>query len=139
MDEPCPGNVLVKMPELYYIRLTESTAGSGAIWVLADSGVPQVSQGGVRMGKTTCPISRAQFRANAKPLTVSINNVPLQAVVKEFSTGSLGWYLNGKTTVEVDGEAVTVQIGLNLTIVGSKELPRDASEPQAGTSPEEAA
>ena len=45
--------------------------------------------------KTTCPISRTDFRHNAKPVTVSIGTVPLQADVKEFSTGSLGWYLNG--------------------------------------------
>jgi hypothetical protein len=77
------------------------------------------------MAKTTCPISRSQFQEKAKPVTVTINNVPLQAVVKEFSTGSLGWYLNGKTTIEVDGTPVSVQIGLNLTIVGSKELPKD--------------
>ncbi|HLJ94632.1 MAG TPA: hypothetical protein VKU02_15710 [Gemmataceae bacterium] len=82
------------------------------------------------MAKTTCPITRSQFLATAKPLTVTINNVPLQAVVKEFSTGSLGWYLNGKTTVEVDGQLVSVQIGLNLTVVGSKELP-----PAGGNSP----
>jgi hypothetical protein len=50
--------------------------------------------------------------------------VPLLADVKEFSTGSLGWYLNGKTTIEVGGKPVTVQIGMNLTIVGSKELPK---------------
>jgi hypothetical protein len=48
-----------------------------------------------------------------------------QAVVKEFSTGSLGWYLNGKTMVEVDGLPVAVQIGLNLTVVGSKELAKE--------------
>ena len=75
--------------------------------------------------KTTCPISRPQFRSGAKPVTVTINNVPLQAEVKEFSTGSLGWYLNGKTTIEIDGKPVSVQIGLNLTVVGSKELSKD--------------
>jgi hypothetical protein len=48
----------------------------------------------------------------------------MQAMVKEFSTGSLGWYLNGKTTIEVGGTPVSVQIGMNLTIVGSKELPK---------------
>ena len=77
--------------------------------------------------KTTCPISRADFRHQAKPVTVTIGNVPLQADVKEFSTGSLGWYLNGKTTIDVGGTPVSVQIGLNLTIVGSKELPADPS------------
>jgi hypothetical protein len=75
--------------------------------------------------KTICPISRGQFRSGAKPMSVTIAGAPLTAEVKEFSTGSLGWYLNGKTTVEIDGQLVSVQIGLNLTIVGSKELPHD--------------
>lgn len=75
--------------------------------------------------KTTCPISRDVFRSDAKPVTVNIAGIPLMAEVKEFSTGSLGWYLNGKTTVEIGGKPVSVQIGLNLTIVGSKELPKD--------------
>jgi hypothetical protein len=75
--------------------------------------------------KSTCPVSRAEFRAGAKPIKVTIGEVPLMAEVKEFSTGSLGWYLNGKTTIEVGGTPVSVQIGLNLTIIGSKELPQD--------------
>jgi hypothetical protein len=73
----------------------------------------------------TCPITRQQFREQAKPVEVQINGAPLVAAVKEFSTGSLGWYLNGKTTVMIDGAPVSVQIGLNLTIVGSKDLPKD--------------
>ena len=75
--------------------------------------------------KTVCSITREEFRSKAKPVSVVINSVPLQAEVKEFSTGSLGWYLNGKTSIEIDGKLVSVQIGLNLTIVGSKELPKD--------------
>jgi hypothetical protein len=75
--------------------------------------------------KTTCPISRSEFRAKAKPVTVTIGNVPLAAEVKEFSTGSLGWYLNGKTMIDIGGTPVSVQIGLNLTIVGSKDLPQE--------------
>jgi hypothetical protein len=78
----------------------------------------------VAMAKTTCPISREQFSAKAKPVIVTINGVPLQADVREFSTGSLGWYLNGKVLIEVDGTPVSVQVGLNLTVVGSKELPK---------------
>jgi hypothetical protein len=85
--------------------------------------------------KTICPITRADFRAKAKPVKVTINDIPLQAEVKEFSTGSLGWYLNGKATIDVGGTPVSVQIGMNLTIVGSKELPRDG----AGEGPAEAA
>ena len=82
--------------------------------------------------KTTCPISRSEFRTAAKPIAVSIAGAPLSAGVKEFSTGSLGWYLNGKTTIEIDGKPVAVQIGLNLTIVGSKELPKDGVEEPSG-------
>lgn len=84
--------------------------------------------------KTTCPVTRAEFRSKAKPVTVTINGVPLQAEVKEFSTGSLGWYLNGKTMIDVGGTPVSVQIGMNLTVVGSKELDKDPV--LAGTSAE---
>ena len=75
--------------------------------------------------KTTCPISRQQFRDHAQPVEVNINGIPLVAEVKEFSTGSLGWHINGKTTLSVGGTPVSVQIGLNMTIVGSKELAKD--------------
>src|SRR5262245_3836996 len=76
--------------------------------------------------KTTCLITRAHFRDKAEPIKVVIDGKEVEVEVKEFSTGSLGWYLNSKITLEVDGVRVPVQIGLNLTIVGSKELPRDA-------------
>jgi hypothetical protein len=72
--------------------------------------------------KTICPIQREQFE-KATPTTVVINGQEFTVPPKAFSTGSLGWYLNAKTEIEVDGVKVPVQIGLNLTIVGSKELP----------------
>ncbi len=75
-------------------------------------------------GKTICPVSRNQFVEGAKPVEVIIDGNKFSASVKEFSTGSLGWYLNGKTSVQINGVPVAVQIGLNLTIVGSKELPK---------------
>jgi hypothetical protein len=43
---------------------------------------------------------------------------------KTFSTGSFGWYMNGKTTITVDGKPLPVQVGLNLTVVGSKDAER---------------
>lgn len=73
--------------------------------------------------KTTCSITREQFK-QAKPVEVVINGIPMTAEVKEFSTGSLGWYLNGKVSVKVGDTPVTVQIGMNMTIIGSKELPK---------------
>lgn len=79
--------------------------------------------------KTTCPISRADFRAKAKPISVTIGGMGQMAEVKEFSTGSLGWYLNGRTTIEIDGQHVPVLINASLVIVGSKELPTDNASP----------
>jgi hypothetical protein len=78
------------------------------------------------MDKKKCPITRKTFREKApKGLKVQIGDIPMVASLKEFSTGSLGWNLSGKTVVEIDGEPCNVQIGLNLTLVGSKELPKD--------------
>jgi hypothetical protein len=77
------------------------------------------------MAKTTCPITRAEFAASAQAVTVKIGDREYTAQPKEFSTGSLGWNINDKVTIDIGGKPVTVQIGLNLTIVGSKELPKD--------------
>jgi hypothetical protein len=79
--------------------------------------------------KTTCPITRAEFREKAQPINISIDNVPMQAPPREFSTGSLGWNLNSKTTMNIGGTPVTVQIGMNITLVGSKDLPGKAEAP----------
>ena len=86
--------------------------------------------------KTSCPISRSEFMAHAKPVQVSINGKEYQAVAKEFSTGSLGWNINDKVQIDIGGKLVTVQVGMNLTVVGSKDLPRDAGEPKAPTGTE---
>jgi hypothetical protein len=74
--------------------------------------------------KTSCPVSLSTFLDKAEPLRVTINGQDMLAEVKQFSTGSFGWYMNGKTVVTIDGKAVSVQIGMNLTVVGSKEADR---------------
>jgi len=79
--------------------------------------------------KTTCPISRADFQAKAKAIPVTVSGVTHLAEVKEFSTGSFGWYLNGKTTIEIDGVPVAVQINASFIVVGSKEAPGAAAKP----------
>ena len=68
-----------------------------------------------------CPITRSKFRESAQPVKIEINGNAMVAEVKEFSTGSFGWYLNGKTVIEVGGIPLSVQIGMNMTVVGSKE------------------
>jgi hypothetical protein len=70
------------------------------------------------------PISRTQFTDKAEAVKVVINGNEMIAEKREFSTGSFGWYLNGKTTITVDGKPLNVQVGLNLTVVGSKEAER---------------
>jgi hypothetical protein len=72
-----------------------------------------------------CPVTRAEFKEHAKAVKVTINENSFTAEPREFSTGSLGWNINGKTTVEINGKAVSVQIGVNLTLVGSKDLPKE--------------
>ena len=76
------------------------------------------------MAKATCPVTRAEFLEKAAPITVVINGVVMEAAVREFSTGSLGWYTNGTIQVPVGGTPVDVQIGLNMTVAGSKDLPK---------------
>jgi len=74
--------------------------------------------------KTACPITRDEFLAEAKSVEVTINGVPVSALVKEFSTGSFGWHHGDKLTLKVGETVVRVQVGLTLTIIGSKEAPR---------------
>jgi hypothetical protein len=76
------------------------------------------------MSAKACPITREEFRQSAQAVAVTINSAAMNADVKEFATGSLGWFLSGKTTLKVGDKLVNVQVGLNLTVIGSKELPK---------------
>jgi hypothetical protein len=76
------------------------------------------------MAKTPCPISRTDFLDKAEPVKVSIDGNVMVAEKREFSTRSFGWYLNGKTVITVAGQPLNVQVGINLTVVGSKEAER---------------
>lgn len=69
-----------------------------------------------------CPITKEQFRAHAKPMVVVIDGKQIIANAKEFSTGSVGYYAGDKIVVTIDGIPVKVQVGITLTVVGSKEL-----------------
>ncbi|MFI5291016.1 MAG: hypothetical protein ACHQ17_15255 [Polyangia bacterium] len=82
--------------------------------------------------KTTCPISRADFLAKAEPLKIDVGGFPMIAEPREFSTGSFGWYVNGKAQLTVDGKSVSVQVGMNLIVVGSKEAKPTAEGGSAG-------
>ncbi len=74
--------------------------------------------------KTACPVTREEFLRDAKPLSIKVGDREFSAAPRQFSTGSLGWNVNEKMTVEINGKQVTLQVGMNLTVVGSKDLPQ---------------
>lgn len=82
------------------------------------------------MAKTVCTVSRDQFAAGAKATSVEFGGLgsiaTLLATPHEFKTGSFGWYANGKIQLHVGDQVVTVQVGLNMTVVGSKDMPQVA-------------
>jgi hypothetical protein len=82
------------------------------------------SPNGKSIRRTECPVSRKQFRDKAAKIQVVINGQTFLMDPKEFSTQSLGWNLNDKITVIIDGQQCKAQVGLNITLVGSKELPQ---------------
>ena len=69
-------------------------------------------------------VAGKHFIEKAEPIKLVINGQELVADKKEFSTGSFGWFFNGKISVAVDGKPLSVQVGLNLTVVGSKDAER---------------
>ena len=70
------------------------------------------------------PSRRRSSWRKPKPSSSPSATNELIADKREFSTGSFGWYHNGKTTITVDGKPLSVQVGINLTVVGSKEAER---------------
>ncbi len=76
------------------------------------------------MAKSPCPVTRPQFLEKAEAVKLVINGQEIVADKREFSTGSFGWYYNGKVSITVDGKPLSVQCGINLTVVGSKEAER---------------
>ena len=77
-----------------------------------------------RRATPRAPCAGGESVDRGEPIKVVINGQEMIANVKEFSTGSFGWNLNAKTVVTIDGKALSVQIGMNLTVVGSKEAER---------------
>ena len=68
-------------------------------------------------------MTKEQFAQFAKPLQVLIDETAIHALPKRFSTGSVGWNANAKTQIVVNGEALEIQIGINLTVIGTKNEP----------------
>lgn len=67
-----------------------------------------------------CAITKTQFRKGAKPLRASVNGTETVANVKEFASGTLGWFANGSTVVEIDGIPTKVTYQIQLFVANSK-------------------
>lgn len=80
-------------------------------------------KGGAPKTLPPAALTREVFIKEAKAVEVVLNGITLGCEPRQFSTGSLGWNLNGKITLKVGDMHVTCQLGMNLTVVGSKELP----------------
>ncbi len=75
-----------------------------------------------RKGKASakCQLTKEQFLSQAQPVTLTIGDKTIEVKPREFSTGSFGWFYSGKAQLLVGDTAVHVQVGLNLTAIGSK-------------------
>jgi hypothetical protein len=102
--------------------MTQSTTSAPA---------PSTNGTGYGSKRTPCPVSRQDFAGHAPKLVIAIrehgsSDVLAELVLdpKEFSTGSLGWYVSDKVDIPVNGRLVKTQAGITLTLVNSKDLPR---------------
>lgn len=82
----------------------------------------------VKLKKKVCPLkSKAQFLLNAPPLIVDVGGTPMRGEPRCFNPDkdgkySIGYFVNGKAPLTVDGVACQVQVSCNVTIINSKEL-----------------
>ncbi len=68
-------------------------------------------------------MTKDEFTSEAGFLNVTINGRPLIVDPKAFSTGSVGWYYQGKVIVTLpDGSTLTCQAQVSLQAVGSKDM-----------------
>lgn len=63
----------------------------------------------------------AHFEKKAEDLTVNVFGNMVTGPPRSFTSGNRGWYLGGKVEVQVGKKTLWAQMGLNLTIVGSKD------------------
>ncbi|KAK1939671.1 hypothetical protein X943_002173 [Babesia divergens] len=66
-------------------------------------------------------ITRSEFLAKAPEIKVQIADASFTIQPKKFSTDSCGWYGSEKIKIQVDGKSLVCQVGLNCTVVGSKQ------------------
>lgn len=60
------------------------------------------------------------FEANAEKLSVDVLGNIATGEARSFTSGNRGWHVGGKVEVMVGKKKLWAQLGLNLTILGSK-------------------
>eukprot|EP00457_Paulinella_chromatophora_P009300 gb/GEZN01009362.1/.p1 GENE.gb/GEZN01009362.1/~~gb/GEZN01009362.1/.p1 ORF type:complete len:221 (-),score=78.00 gb/GEZN01009362.1/:560-1222(-) len=66
-------------------------------------------------------MNKSQFMKNAERLELSVWGNKLSGPPRDFSSGNKGWWAGGKILVPVGKKKVWATIGVNVTIMGSKE------------------
>ncbi|CDR94117.1 hypothetical protein, conserved [Babesia bigemina] len=66
-------------------------------------------------------MTRREFMKNAPKLKVQIDDSVFNVAPRTFSTDSCGWYLSDKVKLDICGQTIVCQVGLNCTVVGSKQ------------------
>eukprot|EP00658_Telonema_sp_P-2_P035471 TRINITY_DN25789_c0_g1_i3.p1 TRINITY_DN25789_c0_g1~~TRINITY_DN25789_c0_g1_i3.p1 ORF type:complete len:238 (+),score=80.96 TRINITY_DN25789_c0_g1_i3:86-799(+) len=62
-----------------------------------------------------------QFLGCGETIEIELFGNTLKGWPRQFSSGGFGWYTGGKIPIELKGKKVWAQVGLNVTIPGSKE------------------
>ena len=94
------------------------------------------------MSKTVLTISRAALTAGL-PANLDVAALLKQAMLdmaalRTYDSGSVGYNVNGKAPIRLkDGTTVKVQVGLNITVIGSKELPVTQADIEAAIAAED--
>lgn len=86
----------------------------------SDSETGRNKPAGAGAKKTPCPVTAEEFLKSAPVMAAVFNGQSIVGGPRVNASGSFGYYLQGKITLEVGGKPVTFQVGANVTAVNSK-------------------
>mmetsp|Transcript_21422 Transcript_21422/g.31844 ORF Transcript_21422/g.31844 Transcript_21422/m.31844 type:complete len:203 (-) Transcript_21422:344-952(-) len=66
-------------------------------------------------------MSKEAFLAKAGEVTLELFGNKIGGRGREFTSGNMGWYLGGKIEIPIGKKTLWGQVGVNITIPGSKE------------------
>ncbi len=93
-------------------------APSGPTFGCSTSRLPRRSVVVKPNNKPNKTMSKSQFVTSAPEITPLISGQPIAATRKKFSTGSVGYNLNGKVTL---ADGTRLQVTGNAIVIGSKD------------------